>query len=39
MEAPLGTAARPVDAAFEVDLDFDGGIAARIEDFQGADVR
>ena len=36
--SPAGHGGAAVVAAFEVDLDFNGGIAARIQDFQGADV-
>ena len=36
--SPAGHGGAALDAAFEMDFDFDGGIAAGIEDFQGADV-
>ncbi len=35
---PTGHGGTAMHAAFEVDFDFDGGVAAGIEDFQGADV-
>ena len=37
-DAPLGTAARPDDAAGEHDVGFDGRIAAAVEDLAGVDV-
>ena len=33
-----GRGGPPAHTAFEGDFDFDGGVAARVEDFQGADV-
>ena len=36
--AGLGTAARPVAPSVEDDLDFEGRIAAAIEDFAGVNV-
>ena len=36
--APLGTAARPNGAVGQFDVDFDGGVAAAVEDLPGVDV-
>ena len=38
VEAPDGTAARPMRAVFEHDIDLDGRIAAAVEDFAADDV-
>ena len=37
VEAPEGTAARPLDAVGEDDVGLDGGIASGVEDFAGVD--
>ena len=36
--SPAGHGGAAVHAAFEVDFHLNGGIAARVEDFQGTDV-